>query len=181
MTREDAFYYKHLMILGISDGYNEWLDECLKTEDPISDLTLELSFCLSDTNKSISLLHNFCLEQPLDDSAVYDKFISFFKDEFYSGRMTREEISSYMSRLASNIDGPWELDYSLWGNMLCLDDYLSLAKEGIISWESYDSMFFSLLNNSTPTDSDNVANKGRRSTPSIFKKIKKLFRKANDR
>ena len=95
--------------------------------------------------------------------------------------MTREEISSCMSRLASNIDGPWELDYSLWGNMLCLDDYLSLAKEGIISWESYDSMFFSLLNNSTPTDSDNVANKGRRSTPSIFKKIKKLFSKANDR
>lgn len=177
MTREDAFYYKHLLILGITDGYYEWLDDCLKTEEPLSDITLELSYCGSDVNKAISLLHNFCLEQPFDDSVVYKKFLSFFKEEYYSKRMSKEEISSTMYRLVSNIGSPWDLDYNLWGNMYCVDDYLSLAKEGIISGERFDSAFLSFLNNNTQLDSNTIFKNTCESKPSLFERIKKLFKR----
>ncbi len=173
MTREDAFYFKHLLILGFSNGYYEWLDDCLKSEDPLSDITLELSYCGSDVNKTISLLHNFCSEAPFDDSVAYKMFISFFKEEYYSGRMSKEEISSTMYRLVSNMGSPWNLDYNLWGSMYCIDDYLSLANEGIISQESFDSAFLSYLNDGTPIS----LNTFWKTKPSIFERIKKLFKR----
>ena len=62
MKREDAFYFKHLLLLGFTDGYEEWLNYYLETESPLSDIVLELSVNGSDFKKIVSLLHNFCLE-----------------------------------------------------------------------------------------------------------------------
>ena len=175
MTREDAFYYKHLLILGITDGYYEWLDDCLKTEEPLSDITLELSYCGSDVNKAISLLHQFCSEHPIDDSVAYKKFMSFFKEEYDSGRMSKKEISVTLHRLVSDMGGPYDLDYSLWGELYNLDEYYSLAEEDIISFENYDSIFFSLLND-IPIEPNAVWN-NYKPKPSFLEKIKKLFKR----
>lgn len=59
MKREDAFYYKNLLMLGFSDEYDNWLDYCLESEDPLSNIVLELYCCGSDINKTISVLHNY--------------------------------------------------------------------------------------------------------------------------
>ena len=48
MNREDAFYYKNLLMLGFSDGYDEWLNDYLEAENPLSNIVLELSCCGSD-------------------------------------------------------------------------------------------------------------------------------------
>lgn len=159
LTREDAFYYKNLLMLGFSDGYDEWLDYYLELEDPLSDIVLALSCCGSDANKSISVLHNYCAEKPFDESAVCDRLRIFFKDAYYSNKMSKAEIASMMYRLALNIGDPGGFDVSLWGSMFYLEDYYSLAKDGIISWERFDFAFFSYLDNGTPIDTNLIWNK----------------------
>ena len=39
MNREDAFYYESLLVIGFSDEYDEWLDSCIESENPLSNIT----------------------------------------------------------------------------------------------------------------------------------------------
>ena len=91
MKREDAYYYKILLMAGIEEGYDQWLDGFLENEDPLSDIVLNLSLCGSDVNATISCLHNFCAEETLDERAVVEKLRMFLKEAYHAGRMTKEE------------------------------------------------------------------------------------------
>ncbi len=51
LKREDAYYYMNLLLLGFSDGYDEWLESYLKTDEPMSDLVIDLYFSGSDVKK----------------------------------------------------------------------------------------------------------------------------------
>ena len=61
--------------------------------------------------------------------------------------------------------------------MYYLDDFHSLAKDGIISWESFDFAFFSYLDNGTPVDSKLVWKKNEYKKTSLFDKIKNIFKR----
>ena len=154
LKREDAFYYKNLLLLGFSDGYDEWLNYYLETESPLSDIVLELSLCGLDVNKIVSLLHNYCAEQNFDKVVSHDKLRLFFKNAYYSNRMSKEEVLSTMYRLSLNIGDPGDFDIKLWGSMHYLDYYYGLALNGVIPMENFDFAFFSYLDNGTPLDSD---------------------------
>ena len=173
MTREDAFYYKNLLMLGFSDEFNEWYNSFLESEKPLSGIILDLAG--ADTAETISLLHNYCAEQPFDEAVVCDKIRSFFKESYYSNRMNKEEIVSSMYRLALNIGDPGDFNIDLWGDMYYFEDLHSLAKNGIISFESFDSAFFAYLDNGTNVDLDLLVAKNETNKPSLLKKIKKLF------
>ena len=177
MKREDAFYHKIMLMTGLDDGYDEWLNYYLESENPLSNIVLELACCGSDINKTISALHNFCMEQPFNEAVVCDRMRVYFKDAYYTNRMSKEEISSTMYRLALNVGDPGDFDIHLWGSMYYLDDFHSLAKDGIISWESFDFAFFSYLDNGTPLDSNLIWSKHTVKKPSLVNKIKSLFKK----
>ena len=177
MKREDAFYYKNLLILGFSDGYEEWLKYCLETESPLSDIVLELSFCGSDVNKIVSLLHNYCAAQKFNEAASHDRLRLFFKEAYYSNRMTKEEVLSTMYRLSLNIDALGNFDIKLWGSMYYLDYYYRLAGDGVIPWENFDFAFFSYLNNGTPIDTDLIWKKSIKKNTPLFVKIKNIFKR----
>ena len=179
MKREDAFYHKILLMTGLDDSYDEWLNHYLESENPLSNIALELACCGSDINKTISVLHNFCAEQPFDEIVVCDKLRLFFKDAYYANRMSKEEVSSTMYRLALNVGDPGDVDFNikLWGSMYYLNDFYSLAKDGIISWENFDFAFFSYLDNGTPLDSNLVWNKNTVKNPSFVDKSKSVFKK----
>lgn len=181
MKREDAFYYMNLLLLGFSDGYDEWLESYLKTDEPMSDLVIDLYFCGSDVEKTISLLHNYCIEQEFDKSVVSDKFRLFFKDAYYSGRMNKDEVVSAMYKLVGNIGDPgdYNFDYDLWGDMYYFDDYYSLAKDGIISWESFDFAFHSYLDNGTPIDSNLIWKNNMSNKPLSLDMIKGMIKKTS--
>ncbi len=174
---EDAFYYKNLLILGFSDGYDEWINFYLESENPLSDIVLELSCCDSNIDKTISLLHNYCAEQSFDEASVCDRLRLFFKDAYYSNKMAKEEIITAFYRLALNIGDPGDFDIDLWGSMFYLDYYYSLAKEGIISWKSFDSAFFAYLDNGTPLNSNHIWNKNVETKTSFLNRIKNIFNK----
>ena len=177
MKRDDAFYYKNLLMLCFFDGYDEWLNGALESEDPLSDIVLQLSCCGSDVKKTISVLHNYCAEQPFDEAVACDKLRLFFKEAYYSNWMSKEEISSTLNQLALNIGDLGDFDIDLWGSMYYLDDYYSLAKEGIISWESFDYAFFSYLDNGTPLDLNLIWSNNSKMKPSLLDRIKKILKK----
>ncbi|MBQ9798184.1 MAG: hypothetical protein IJW50_10760, partial [Clostridia bacterium] len=64
-----------------------------------------------------------------------------------------------------------------WGSMYYLDDYYSLAEDGIISWESFDFAFFSYLDNGTPVDSNLIWNRNTKKSHSLLDRLKKIFTK----
>jgi len=177
LNREEAFYYEVLLTLGFSDGYNECLNHYLELEDPLSDIILELSFCSSDVNKTISVLHNYCLEQHFDEADVCDRLRLFFKDAYYSNKMSKGEVSFTMHNLTVNIDVFKEFDISIWGSMHYLDDYYLLAEDGIIPWENFDHAFFSYLDNGTPLDSNLIWSKNTNKKNSLFDRIKRILKK----
>ena len=181
MKREDAYFYMNMLLLGFSDGYDKWLESYLKTDEPMSDIVIDLYFCGSDVNKTISLLHNYCGEQEFDKSIVSDKFRLFFKEAYHTGRMDKGEVVSSMYKLVGNIGYPGDnnFDYDLWGDMYYLDDYYSLAKDGIISWESFDFAFYSYLDDGIPIDSNLIWRNNMSKQPSyssLIEKIKSVFK-----
>jgi len=175
LKREEAFYYKNLLLSGFSDGYDEWLNNYLETEEPLSDVVLELSLCGSDVEKTISVLHNFCAEQEFDEAAVSDNLRLFFKGAYYSGRMGKEEVINNMYQLAENIGDPGSFDSALWGSMYYLKYYHSLAKEGVILMERFDFAFYSYLDNGIPIDTELIW--GRKKKQLLFDRFKSIFKR----
>ncbi|MBR3964170.1 MAG: hypothetical protein IKJ80_02050 [Clostridia bacterium] len=176
MKREDAFYHKILLMTGLDDGYDAWLNYYLESEDPLSDIVLELSCCGSDVNKIISTLHNYCAEQPFDVSAVCDRVRMFYHKEYYSKRMSKEEVISSMYRLARNVGDPGDaaFDDHLWGSMYYLDYYHALVKDGVISSENFDLAFFSYLDNGIPVDTNQIWGHSKKKQ-TFFGKIKSII------
>lgn len=183
MKFEDAFFYKNLLVLGYEDSFDEWLASYLESEDPLSDIVLELSCCSSDVKKTISLLHDYCAGQPLDEFVVCDMWRLFFKEAYYSNRMSKEKLFSDMYRLAVIIcdSGDFDIyDISLWGSIYFLEDFCYLVKDGIISQESFDDAFFSYLDNGTPIDFELIWRKNRQKKPSLFDRVKRFFKHGTD-
>lgn len=175
MKREDAYYFKILLSFGFFDGYNQWLDSFLEVEDPLSDIVLELALCRSDANKTISCLHNYCAAQTFDEKAVCDKLRIFLRDAHYSNRLSKEETASYMYHFALCHGDPADGVTEFWGDMYYMDDYYSLAKDGIISWKNFDLAFYSYLDGGIPVDTQAIWNKRENKIEVLFSKIKRLF------
>ena len=175
MKREDAYYYKILLMAGIEDGYDQWLDGFLENEDPLSEIVLNLSLCGSDVNATISCLHNFCAGETLDERAVVEKLRLFLKEAYHAGRMTKKETVSYMYSFAICHGGPRVFDCSIWGDMYYLDDYHSLAEDGIVYWDAFDSQFMAYLNDGIPIDPDKMWDSGKKGSRSFFQRIAQIF------
>ena len=177
MKREDAFYHKIMLMSGLDDGYDEWLDHYLNSENPLSDIVLELACCGSDVNKTISVLNNFCAEQAFDEAAVCDRVRLFYQKAYYSKKMSKEEIIASMHRLANNVGGPGDADFDedLWGSMYYLDDYYDLAKDGLIPAENFDFAFLSYLDNGVPVGSNSLWSHNKKEKSTLFDRIKSIL------
>lgn len=158
MKREDAYYYKTLLMSGFSEEYDAWLDSYLEAEDPLSDIVLELALCGSDVSKTISCLHNYCLEQDFDARIVCSRLRLFLKEAHHTKRLSKKEIAYYMYRFSSNHGDPGDFDAELWGDMFYIDYYHSLAEDGIIPWENFDRFFYAYLDEGITIDTNAIWN-----------------------
>lgn len=174
MKREDAYYFKILLMSGFSDGYDEWLNEHLEAQESLSDIVLDLSLCGCDVNKTISCLHRYCAEQKFDKSVVCDKLRLFLKDAYHSNRLSKEEIISFMYRFAVNHAGFEDYESSQWFDMFYMEDYYSLAKSGIIPRDKFDCAFLSYLDDGVSVDSKAFWNDKKSASKSLHSKIKNL-------
>jgi hypothetical protein len=175
LSREDALYYENLLVIGFSEEYKEWLDSCLETEDPLSSVVLELSWCGSDYVKTISLLNSYRKEKQLDEASVCDRLRLFLKKAYHSGQMDKGQVVSAMYKIASHIGDPGDFDSDVWGYMFYLDEYYSLAEDGSLSWEKYDSAFFEYLDHGSTIGFDKIWGSGKRTT--FIDRIKAIFKR----
>ena len=57
MTPERAAYHRLMLLAGVQEEFEKELDDALETEDPITPPILDLAFCMSDLNRTISVLY----------------------------------------------------------------------------------------------------------------------------
>ncbi len=177
VNAEEAFYYKVLLSCGIYDGYSDWLNYHLESEEPLSDIVLKLSFCGSNNNETIGLLHNYCLKNGFDGKNVCAKLRLFLKDAFYSGRMSKEVVISKMYLFAENVEETtFELDMNVWGDMFYMNEYYSFVLEKVLSEKMFDSAFFEYLNNGTPIVFSSLFSSAKETKESFFEKALKFFK-----
>ena len=140
MTPEQAQYFLLMLRMGEYDEYDAFLDRLLVEQDPLSPLVLELAFCLSDRRETISVLHNFLLDHPADETQLMESQLAYVRKKYSEKAMTALQAAAYLSRVYHTKSGtePW---WELWQY---LDDY-DLYTDGTISQEVFETCFDSLL------------------------------------
>ncbi len=141
MTREDAYYRRILLLCGVWDDFDEWLDAYLEEEDPLSDIVLDLLDCRNDIKKAEHVLNLYCLEVPFDEESVYTRLRLYLKEGYQSGKMTKDDVMSLIFRFSKNL--PTEAAFR--NDCLTLSDYCVLAEENIVDMKSFDQVLFRFL------------------------------------
>ena len=127
MTREDAYYERIMLLCGYWDNYDEWLDFYLKTENPLSNIVLELLDCHGDIKEIEHRLNLYCLESPFDEESVYVRLRSYLRDGYKNKTLTEDDVMSALFRFSRKI--PF-CDFQ--DQCGCLSDYYDLAENGIL-------------------------------------------------
>ena len=133
MTREDAYYERIKLLCGYWESYDEWLDSYIESEDPLSDIVLNLIDCRGDIKEVERFLNLYCLEKPFDEESVYCRLRIELCNKYEKGRMTKEEVVSALFRFSQKI--PFcDFQYCCGA----LSDYYDLAQNGIFDMEKFD-------------------------------------------
>lgn len=127
MTREDAYYERIMLLCGYWDNYEEWLDFYLETEDPLSNIVLELLDCRGDIKEVEHRLNLYCLEAPFDEESVYVRLRLYLKDGYKNGNLTEDGVMSALLRFSHILSS-----CSFGNQCACLSDYYDLAEQGIL-------------------------------------------------
>lgn len=154
----DAYYYKLLLMSSLTDEYLEWLNSTMESEPQLDDITLELAMNISDTNKTISLLNQYCSDKSIDEDIVLKKLLLYLKNAYNNNTLTKEKVSHCMYRFAIDHDFFHKTSSKVWSDMYSIDDYYSLASMGVIAWENFDKAFNAFLNEGTPIDHKRLYN-----------------------
>ena len=136
MTPEQAQYYLVMLKLGESEEYDRALDRLLEEQEPLSDLVLELAFCMSDRRQTISVLHNFLLDHPADQLILCDAFLKGLRQRYQSGAMTALQVSEYLYSLI--VANDWE---EPWADLYKYCDLHEVYEEGLISRAVFEQCF----------------------------------------
>ena len=177
MRAEDFYYFKLLLSFGLSEEYDEWLNNSLESEAQLSDIVLQLSLCGSDKNKTISVLHHYCEKTEIDERIVCDKLRGFLKEEYHSKRLDKEQTVLYMYKFATAHSAINDLNIDIWGDMIYMDDYYQLAKDGTILWENFDNVFLNYLNDGIAIDSNLLWHPKTKQKSTILSRFKKFLKK----
>lgn len=164
MKLEDAVYYECLLSLGETNEYDEWLNDLLENQSPLSEIVLELSYCGSDYDKAISLLHNYSLEKQFDNVATCDRLRIFFRDAYRSKGWSKERVLYAIHNITLYLDDSV-------GTMYCLCDCYFGVCEGAIEEEVFDRAFLEYLENGTPIAWDDLWRKNPKPKSSFFRNL----------
>ena len=140
MTPEQAQYFLLMLRMGEYDQYDAFLDRLLVEQDPLSPLVLELAFCMSDREQTISVLHNFLLDHPADEAQLMESQLEWVRKQYREKAMTATQAADYLYGLivANDWDEPWS---DLWQYY----DVYELYDDGIISQTVFEQCFEAAL------------------------------------
>ncbi len=127
MTIEQAIYFKVLICNGYPEELLKHIDTALETQNPLSDIVLEMSFAANDEEKLISLLNeliNSVKPEEIDfDGKLIDMFLAFFRRKYREENMPLDELVTVMHSCAMCYSNLYPVfDNSLWYTMYILDE-----------------------------------------------------------
>lgn len=140
MTPERAAYHRLMLLAGLQEEFERELDFALETEDPITAPILDLAFCVSDLNQTISILYNYTLDYSVDEQQVYDMIMAELRRQYDGKQMNAGEVCEVLSKIQRicDFDEPWIDLYTY------LYEY-ELLDEGMISQEVFETGFESVF------------------------------------
>lgn len=138
MTPERAAYHRLMLLAGLREEYDRELDHTLETADPITSPELDLAFCMSDLDETISVLYNYTLAHHIDQDRVYDMIITELRRLYAEKQLSSVQLVDIMYTMAQNCENsyaqPWyQLRYPSY-------EYESV-EDGLISQEVFDIAF----------------------------------------
>lgn len=140
MTPKEAQYYLLMLRLGEYDEYDQALDRLLEEQDPLSPLVLELAFCMSDRQKTISVLHNFLLDHPVEERTVMESQLEWVRKQYRKQAMTAVQAGNYLYRLI--VANDWE---DPWCDLYQYVDLQDLYEDGHLSRDIFETCFEAAL------------------------------------
>ena len=140
MTPERAAYHRLMLLAGLQEEFEKNLDFALETEDPITAPILDLAFCMSDLNQTVSVLYNYTLDYSVDEQQVYDMIVAEFRRQYVDKQMNARAVCEALNKIQRICDfgDPWIDLYNY------LYEY-ELLDEGIISEEVFKTGFESVF------------------------------------
>lgn len=138
MTPETAMYHRAMLLVGIHDRFDRDFDEALEKEEPLSNLILALGTCVSDRAQVISILHNYTLAHPADETQVCRMIREDIFDRYRSGELTRAEAVSTLYEIVLRMDKFWQ---EPWHSLTDLSYDQELWADGIVSDDVFNQCF----------------------------------------
>lgn len=147
MTYEYAAYFKLLLLCGYKGDLEQYIDDALVEQNPLSDLVLELSTAGDNDKKVLSVLNKYLMRAKDSDidyhKSVFDLVMSFLKRKYNDGTMSMQSLAGLMYQLAiyteRYLEEPWETMYFM--------GYLfDEAEAGYIDREDYQRKFDAFIN-----------------------------------
>ena len=140
MTPERAAYHRLMLLAGLQEEFEKEPDIALDMEDPITAPILDLAFCMSNLDQTVSVLYNYTLDYSVDEQQVYDMIMAELRRQYVRKQMNAGEVCEVLSKIQRICDfgEPWMDLYTY------LYEY-ELLDEGMISQEVFEAGFESVF------------------------------------
>lgn len=148
MTFEEAKFFLLMLQSNFDNIFDEWLEKELLTQERLSDLVLELSLCSSDKNKTISVLNNYCSDKDIDMNLVFDLVWKELHNVYVNNLLSQEKLIDRMYMIYRAMDYN-DID-CYWQTFDIIFECADLTKDGTITQESFDKMYYEFLMNKSP-------------------------------
>lgn len=173
MTYEYAVYLKLLLLCGYQDELQQYVNDALIAQDPLSDIVLSLSTAGNDGKVLLSVLNEY-LRQVKDsdidyDQTVFDLVMSFLKKTCQDGLLSQRAMTKLMYHIALYTDRYLQ---EPWSAMYYMDDLLDGVEAGYVKKEEFLREFEAFINNRAPFRDDPPAS----SKENLFKRVLRKMR-----
>ena len=145
MTVERAYYHKLMLEVGLTESFDQELDNLLEQEDPLSELTLALSTCGGDRNEQIHILNDYILSVPkgqIDSDAVFSLVAEDFRARYEQSPEALEQLTQQMGSVAW-LSGWWTEDP--WNAMYLMSDWYDDIEARLLPRDAFLESFRKLL------------------------------------
>lgn len=153
MTYAEAAYFQYLLICGYSQKLWDFLDQALITEDPLSDIILDLSLCTSDPKQALAVVNDFLRNIPdaqIDHNQLLNLTLGFLREQYQVHGMPAAQLVELMYRIAYLYLSAHSFDMDFWLNMYLADDFYTDAKTGYFPMEKFLKQLDRFLREGTP-------------------------------
>ena len=174
MTPERAAYHRLMLLSGLREEFDRELDLALETEDPITDPVLDLAFCMSDPEQTISVLYNYTLKFRIDEQQVYEMILTELRRQYTEKLLAPAQLARILFTIAQNGGSSPE---EPWDRLRCPSYLYELFEEGLLSGEVFQTAFEAFLLHGQEIDvwalEKERQPKKRRLLPDFFRKQKR--------